>query len=240
MSKNFELLMEIEKDLDCAPPEPDHKKESAAVRVHSPASLDLTYGDDEMTSLVQRVFLPATGTAHRQVVFCGIEAANPSSSVCVRAARNLAARTHEKVCLINANPSRVDLIRQFGIQADREGNGANGDTCLPVASNLWLTKSNWTNGGGERSIAAMHARLNELQRDFGYVLIEASGCTVNDDATVLGKVSDAVILVIEAEATHRQAASRAKQILEAAGVRLAGTVLNNRSFPVPKALYERL
>lgn len=238
MSKNFELLMEIEKEF--APAEPDHRQESAAVSIPAPATVELLEGEDEMAPLVQRVFLPAAGTAHRQVVFCGIEAANPSSSVCARAARNLAARTHERVCLVNANPSRADLARQFKVEAELDGNATTAEQCLPVASNLWLTKCNGMNGGGEQAVNGLRARLAELQREFGYVLIDAPGCLASENATMLGQVSDALVLVVEADATHRQAASKAKQNLEAAGVRLAGTVLNNRSFPIPKALYERL
>jgi Mrp family chromosome partitioning ATPase len=240
MSKNFELLMEIEKDFGAARPEPHRGQERSAVPVPSLAALDLSDVDHEVVRLVQQVFHPEAGAAHRLVVFCGIDAANPSSTVCARTARSLAARTPEKVCLVDANPSPHGLMGLFGNPANAAGSAAEPDQCLPVASNLWLTRWSTTNGNGARGSSELRTRLAKLQREFGYVLIDAPGCAVNDEATVLGQASDAVILVIEAGATRRMAASKAKRNLEAAGVRLAGTVLHNRSFPIPKALYERL
>lgn len=240
MSKNFELLMEIEKDFNSAPLEPDRMQEPTSLSIPSSAVLNSSDGYDELTPLVERVFLTGIGNAHRRVVFCGIEAANPSSSVCARAARNLAVHTCERVCLVDANLSRADLTRLFGMPSSHNGNGTVVEECMPVSDNLWLTKCKWRNGGGERAVSDLRARMTELRQEFGYVLIDAPGCTVNDDATVLGRVSDAVILVIEAEATHRQAAAKAKQDLQTAGVHVVGTVLNNRSFPIPKAVYERL
>jgi len=49
-----------------------------------------------------------------------------------------------------------------------------------------------------------------------------------------------VVLVLEANATRRVAALSAKEALEAAGVRLLGTVLNDRTFPIPEKLYRKL
>jgi Mrp family chromosome partitioning ATPase len=83
-------------------------------------------------------------------------------------------------------------------------------------------------------------RLSELRDEFEYMLIDAPGTNVCGDAQLLGLVADAAILVIEANKTRRQAALRAKESLEAAGVRLLGTVLHNRSFPIPERLYNIL
>lgn len=240
MSKNFELLMEIDKEFDSAPPEPDHRQESAALRAPSSDTLSLSGSDDEVTPLVQRVFLSVNGSAHRQVVFCGVEAANPSSSVCARAARSLATRTHERVCLVSAKGSGAGAMRQYGIPAELDGNGSTTEQYLPIAGNLWITQCKGINGGGEQALAELRARFTELQREFGYILIDAPGCIVSDEATVLGQASDAVILVIEAQSTQRHAAIAAKRKLEAAGIRLAGTVLNNRPLPIPTAIYRRL
>lgn len=246
MSKNFELLLQIEKTFGSASPVLEERKEEpTALPLPSPAALDRPAldgngVDHEMARLVQRVFLPTNGTAHRRVVFCGIEAANTSTSVCIRAARTLGARTSEKVCLVDANPFRSELTGLFGISADHDGDGTTAEQCRLIAGNLWLATCNRTNGAGKGSAPDVRNLLAELQREFGYMLIDAPGCAVNEDATMLGQGSDALILVIEAETTHRQAAAKAKKSLEAAGVRLAGTVLNNRSFPIPQALYQRL
>jgi len=86
----------------------------------------------------------------------------------------------------------------------------------------------------------LRKRLEQLRDMFEYMLIDAPGTSVCGDAQLLGQVADAAILVIEASSTRRMTARRAKETLEAGGVRLLGTVLNNRSFPIPESLYKRL
>jgi Mrp family chromosome partitioning ATPase len=76
--------------------------------------------------------------------------------------------------------------------------------------------------------------------EFEYMLIDAPGTSVCGDAQLLGLVADAAILVIEANSTRRLTARKAKETLDAAGVRLLGTILHNRSFPIPEGLYKRL
>jgi hypothetical protein len=240
MSKNFELLMELDKTFGSVQSELHRTQEHTAVQVPPLAALNLSDVDQEMVRLVQQVFDREAGAAHRNVVFCGIDADNPSSSVCARTGRILASRTPEKVCLIDANPSSNSLKSLFGLPGNVAGQPLGPEQCLLVADNLWLTMWVRTNGNAQPGLSELRTRLASLQREFGYVLIDAPACAVNDEATALGQASDAAILVIEAEKTRRVAASNAKRTLEQAGVRLAGTVLHNRSFPIPKSLYQRL
>ena len=79
-----------------------------------------------------------------------------------------------------------------------------------------------------------------MRDEFEYMLIDAPGTNVCGDAQLLSQVADAAILVIEANITRRLTARKAKESFEAAGVRLLGTVLHNRSFPIPEKLYRRL
>jgi receptor protein-tyrosine kinase len=91
-----------------------------------------------------------------------------------------------------------------------------------------------------RSADELRLRLARLRREFDYVLIDAPACDAGVDAVLLGQLSEAAILVVEADATRRVSAGRAKQDFDAAGIALAGTVLHNRSFVIPKSLYEKL
>jgi Mrp family chromosome partitioning ATPase len=94
--------------------------------------------------------------------------------------------------------------------------------------------------GALASVDELKERLAQLRGVFEYVLIDAPGTNVCEDARLLGQVADAAILVIEAHSTRRVTARKAKETLDAAGVRLLGTVLQNRSFPIPERLYKRL
>jgi Mrp family chromosome partitioning ATPase len=56
----------------------------------------------------------------------------------------------------------------------------------------------------------------------------------------LGRFADGIVLVLQSNATRREAALKAKESFEVASVRLLGAVLNKRTFPIPQNLYQRL
>jgi len=57
---------------------------------------------------------------------------------------------------------------------------------------------------------------------------------------VLGQHSEGMVLVLEADATRREAASVAVSNLRTAGVPILAAVLNKRTFPIPEGIYSRL
>ena len=86
----------------------------------------------------------------------------------------------------------------------------------------------------------LRSRMAELREEFDYVLIDAPPVCSYADAVLLGQLADGVILVVEANSTRRDTARMAKETIEGAKVRLLGAVLNNRTFPIPEALYRKL
>lgn len=243
MSRNFDLLSQIEL-------EPDSTDEVAWSSVNHPvmvsvpkdASIDRS---DEMLRLVQRIFLSANGSAPRQVVLCGVDEENGSSAICAKVGRTLAANSSQPVCLVDANVRSPSLSSIFGFDGRDALSGTAAplhEQCVKVGSNLWLARPNIL-GDNSRvliPVSELKERLAQLREAFEFVLIDAPGTSVCGDAQLLGQVVDVAILVIEANITRRVAARNAKETLDAAGVRLLGTVLHNRSFPIPEKLYKRL
>jgi Mrp family chromosome partitioning ATPase len=82
--------------------------------------------------------------------------------------------------------------------------------------------------------------MMELSKEFDYVLIDAPPVSSYADAVLLGQMADGVILVVEANSTRRGTARMVKETFEGAKVRLLGAILNNRTFPIPEALYRKL
>jgi protein-tyrosine kinase len=243
MSRNFELMTQLELDEgrmrdNSAPVMDDH----AAGILSRPAS---DAGGEEMLRLIQRIFLSGNGRAPRQVVFCGVDSENPSSSVCGRAARTLAANSSRPVCLVDANLRSPRLSKMFETvwSADSPvSSDSIREQCVNIDGNLWLAGPSILAHKGRILLPPdeLRNRLEQLRDMFEYMLIDAPGTSVCGDAQLLGQVADAAILVIEANSTRRMTARRAKESLEAGGVRLLGTVLNNRSFPIPESIYKRL
>jgi receptor protein-tyrosine kinase len=82
--------------------------------------------------------------------------------------------------------------------------------------------------------------IEDLRKDFTYIVIDAPPLNEYDDASLFARMADGLVLVLKAHETRREAAQRAKEMLDASGIPILGAVLNNRTFPIPESLYRRL
>jgi receptor protein-tyrosine kinase len=247
MSRNFELMTQLETEIG-APDKPiptaaDSPAEMAVARIPSDHAGDV--GGEQMLRFVQRVFLSANGSSPRQVVICGVDGENGSSSICASAARTLAVHSSRPVCLVDANMRSPHLASIFGVDGMKSLSAESAllrDKCVKVGSNLWLAGPNILSDSSRVLLPPVELkdRLAQLRAEFEYLLIDAPGTNTCGDAQLLGLAADAAILVIEANSTRRLTARKAKETLDAAGVRLLGTMLCNRSFPIPGRLYRRI
>jgi Mrp family chromosome partitioning ATPase len=244
MSRNFELMTQLGVELretgKHAPVLPDRV-------LMMPVASDNTSNAfrEETLRLVQRVFLSANGSAPRQVVFCSVDGDGGSSSVCAYTAQTLALNSSLPVCLVDANIRSPRFSEIFGVNTTTPFSGTSESfrgQCVKVGNNLWLAGPELLADDGRVLLPVddLKKRFAELRDTFGYLLIDAPGSTVCGDAQLLGQVADAAILVIEASSTRRLTARKAKESFDAMGVRLLGTVLHNRSFPIPERIYRKL
>jgi len=82
--------------------------------------------------------------------------------------------------------------------------------------------------------------LAQLVERYDYVLIDAAPANPFPDAQVLAGIVKDVLLVARTEQTPREAVALAKKRLESGGARIAGVVLNLRTYPIPRFLYRRV
>jgi Mrp family chromosome partitioning ATPase len=240
MSRKFDLLNQLELETEPTEDRARGVADQVILNKLSPKDLGEPIGD-EMLHLAQTTFLSNTGRVQRLVVFCGVDEDNGSGSVCAGAGRAIALLGSKSVCLIDANVRTSPLSRVFGVDSAIPFPGRPAsfrEQCLLIERNLYFASTDllFDGRGALLSVPDLKLRLKQLQDTFDYVLIDAPASSVCGDATALGQLTDAVILVIEANRTRRMTARRAKETLEAAGVRLLGTVLRNESSPLPKRL----
>jgi capsular exopolysaccharide synthesis family protein len=76
------------------------------------------------------------------------------------------------------------------------------------------------------SSITMEKLLTELRQRFDHLVLDSPPLLLVTDATVLSSLVDGVVLVVENEGTTRGALLRARRILESAGGRILGAVLN--------------
>jgi Mrp family chromosome partitioning ATPase len=244
MSRNFQLMKQLTEEVNESQV---HVPIAADRFLRMPDPFDGTDGisREETIQLVRRVFLSAGENAPRQVLFCGVEGDSASSVVCVQTARVLAAHSSLSVCLIDANLRSPRLDDFFRVDTTTPYTGTFESLrgqCGEVGANLWSAGPEILANDNRELLPPedLKKRFAELRSMFGHVLIDAAATNVHGDVQLLGQLSDAAILVIEANRTRRQTARNAKEALDAAGVRLLGAVLHNRSFPIPEKLYKRL
>jgi Mrp family chromosome partitioning ATPase len=219
-----------------------------AATIIGPAFDADAFGREELFRLARTLFLAANEDAQktsRHVVFCGIDAADGTSALCARLARILATQVASRVCIVDANV-RAPVLHRLLEPERSDGQfpspaGIQPQALQQVPSNLWLVSGNAaTNGGVTASLDQVRSQIKDLPTEFAYVVINAPPVGVYSDAVLLGQMADGVVLVLEANSTRRVAARKAKQALEAANVRVLGTVLNNRTFPIPERIYRLL
>ena len=203
---------------------------------------------DEIIKLVQRLFSSTGADTPQVVVLSGVDHGAGCSWVCARVAEIAAAHVQGPVCLIDANfhspaierrleaPRCSKLPDERGLPSPVRRNIERSE-----GTNLWLlsfgSPEEWQTPG---SLERFKARLAELRKDFAVILIDAPPLNAYTDAALLGRMADGLVMVLQADHTRREAAQRAKEILDAAGVRVLGAVLNKRTFPIPEFLYRRL
>jgi Mrp family chromosome partitioning ATPase len=230
MSRNFELLQNLGKEHDVFQSE---LMEVTTVPLPSPAPLMdvkpaplvLPMEDaqkDEMTKLVQRLFLVPGMDAPRVIVVSGTESGSGCSWVCARMAEVLASQVSSSVCVVDANLSAPGLHTQFQTENIQGLTDALHDPesirrfARPFGrDNLYLITSGADSADRPALINSdrMRMRMLELRQEFHYVLIDAPAINTANDGIVLGRVADGVVM---------------------------GAVLNQRTFPIPQGIYNRL
>jgi capsular exopolysaccharide synthesis family protein len=250
MSRNFELLHEAGKAQDMlrqtldavALSPPSLVSERPVVQIEGVAR-------DQVTKLVQSLFLTTGPQRPRQVVFVGTESANGTSWMCARTAEVLAAQGLGSVCVVDCNMVTPTLHREFhvpnqyGIGDALLGNEPIRRYVQQLArTNLWLLSSGSVSDNSQAMLTeeAMRRRMLELRGEFDYVLLDVAPLTSGNHAALLGNWCDGVALVLRANASKRNSARKALRDFQAANTTILGVVLNQRTFPVPESIYSRL
>ena len=239
MSQNFELLSQLDAELKLGVATPKAIPETERA-VEQPKTNSL---NRDMLNLAQRVFLSEGPNSPHVVALCAVERNGGASGICLELGKVLAAYSTRPVCLIDGNlhaaPASALLKTNYPVSSPNPGH----DHCQEISPNLWFTAieapSSWTENG----TAPAHQfkeRLDYLRTRFHFIVIDSPEASGQGDAAVLGQLADGAILVIEANSTRKAAALQAKKTMEAMNVRILGSVLNNRTFPIPERLYRKL
>jgi len=182
---------------------------------------------EQIRGLVRQVFLPIANPPVRQVVFSSLEDETDTGDICRRAGEILAAETAKDVAIVVDD--RLHMVFDRNVALKEVG--------TRVRMNLWLVPFP-ENSDNDMSAESLHRYLGEMRREFEYSIVDAPAARGLGLAVATGQFADGIILVLSALRTRRAAA---RKFLEGLShVRLLGTVLSDREFPIPQRIYRRL
>lgn len=205
------------------------------------------FSEAGICQLVRQLFFPSAGKSPRQVVFSAIDEDTDVGGICFQAAEVLSAYLSANVAVIEANAFSRDTGRFTSDgKESQEANWARFGWLRSASDrlslNLWRMPGPvfWTGGEAVGSPLWIHDRLSELRLEFDYTLLHAPPAGLYSGTTLLGQASDGVVLAIEAHRTRRSAAIKTKENLQASNVKVLGTVLSGRTFPIPEQIYKHI
>lgn len=200
-------------------------------------SLD-RFANEQIRSLVQQVFSPGLTPSVRQVVFSAVDAETDIRAICRQVGETLAAEIMEDVAVVD--PSQISCGCEMKRLSDveRDGGQPYRETGNRLRGNLWAVPFG-TNGDGMNTFS-LHKRLGEIRREFAYSIIAGAASGESNQSIAMAQCVDGMILVLSARHTRRLAALKVRAALDSARVRLLGTVLSDREFPIPERIYRRL
>lgn len=180
------------------------------------------------------------------VVGCGTSQAR--SRVAGNLAVEAASSGTQPVLLIDADSRHRRVSKRFhlnGAPGWRDvlaGSAAKSCVQQSTPSNLDIMGPGRSNGAvavGDASIKSV-TPLDGIKSDYGFVVVDLPASGELEGFPMAGDWIDEAVLVVESERTRIQAAQRAKDLLQRAGVRVTGVVLANRRDYIPRWLYQRL
>jgi len=180
---------------------------------------------------------------NRVVTFTSATPAEGVSYVVDLIAKELALQTNKRVLRIDAGALRELYLADANYVA-RYCEETEVENLLTIATGQ--TKARAVTARGSRlsdfdtNPEYRIACIKALRWNFDYVLIDCGSLAASADATTLAPLVDGTSVIVKAAQTRRAQIKRSQQMIENAGGNFLGFVLNQRRYPVPNWIYQRL
>jgi protein-tyrosine kinase len=197
--------------------------------------------------LIGQIEIALPQHASRSLLITSSVGREGATEVAMGLALTLAGAIGRSTALIDCNVRNPEVHRRFGVEDIGLDEYLKGHIDLDRAMlntlvpNLHIMPL----GAGLTSLATINREqfgkfITTLKGRFEYVLLDSAALGVNPETTILCDNVDAVVIVVKYRSTRREVVRRTKEMIERAGGRVLGVVLNKRKFPIPEFLYRRL
>ncbi len=204
---------------------------------------------EEYQTLASEIFLALPQAECRTVMFVASVSGEGTSLVAREFAASLAAQGEVETLLVDANlrkPSLHDFFRtprDPGLADHILGNAPLSDCLKGIGvPRLTLLTAGRPVVSPPRVLGhpRMEGMLTELRRRFSCVVFDVPSVLSYSEGVSLSRGVDGVVVVIRSGRTKRELIQHALHLLDGAGAKVLGTVLNRRRFYIPRFLYERI
>jgi Mrp family chromosome partitioning ATPase len=205
-----------------------------------------SFAEEQIRGLVRQVFLSGWPKPAHQVVFSPVDPETDISTICMQVGLALSTQVLGTTCLVEANPSSRGLeqiLESNGLDlVPNQESSALRDSSRRLSNQLWLVPRRVFLAENENGWSGpwLRDRLAELRQTFDYTILYGPPAGTCSEAALLASLCDGMVLVLQANLTRRVAAQRVREKLHSAKARLLGTVLSERTFPIPEAIYKKV
>jgi capsular exopolysaccharide synthesis family protein len=186
-------------------------------------------------SLRTAILLSAAPTPPKLLLVTSTHAGEGKTSTAMNLAQSMAQRKGP-VLLLDCDMRRGSLGRLFGLDTQKglstvlTGTSTLAESLQPCAvlPNLWILPSGPTPPNPAELLTSdtMAKLFKALAARFEHVVIDSPPVMAVTDATIISNLADGVVLVAESGTTARGGLLRTRIVLENAGARILGVVLN--------------
>lgn len=182
-------------------------------------------------ALARQVFSAGSAVKRRRVLFIAADAETKASPLGEEVARAVAAMQVTVALVDSRMPQLPQTVVKKPVASVR---GTNFWSGFQISERLWKIPIT--------SLLEIEHPVVRDAADFSapFDCVVFSGVISDSSTPLFCSLCDAAVLLLSAGRTRRDVALRAKQILEQFDVELLGTVLMDRTFPVPESIYRRL
>jgi len=171
-----------------------------------------------------------------------------SDKVTANLGLTLAQRTGKKVAIIDANLHNPTFQKIFqlenrkGLAEVLEGKVPAEQALVEVRPNLHVMSAGQTDTNSVIlfDTSPLEQILNELHKQYKIILVHCPNLRSFRDAVVVGSHTSATLMVVRESVTRRQVVKRALYSFSERDVNILGVILNDRTFPIPKFVYDRV
>ena len=248
MGKTYEALEKAEnegrgKNLGNSVPASQNHTLLPAISSHRPLMLEW------FEDLTSKIVVQQPEARKKALLFVGTNHGVGCSTITTNYAMALAKNKSLKVLIVDINLRTPAMHNVFKIDSSRGvAELLNGDNeidtkirkvgpenlcVLPCGAHHFSPSSQIGSYGFDRIIKLVNG-------SFDYILFDGPPVPAFSDCSILFPKVDGVVLVIESGKTRRQVALRAKKVIEQAGGKILGVILNKRKHYIPDWLYRRL